>query len=326
MFSLKESGSLQAAAMTYQEMNPKSFQDALSSLNSKIQKSAKKIFKRKLGKTKGCALLVTGSDGRYEKMNDYSPIELIIVTKDFSHPMVDKIKEILHRETIFSSVIDLKVMSDPDEKLMCFNRLQERQGKDLRSFPSRALDASFLFGQKKLYERYKTRFFDELCSSTAAKDLRKFRASARSAALTLLKNNLAGNVRHFNPSTGELFYDGDRIKGPKYPLLRVVQYSLVDHVCKLINKGKINQKNFSELPKSTLERIDWLRKNKLLVISKDNGDQIKKVYSLSLLWYSEGQRLYKDTGRGNLIVASDQLSQVALAIMQFGEFISKAKV
>ncbi|MGK5595372.1 MAG: hypothetical protein ACSNEK_08450 [Parachlamydiaceae bacterium] len=329
MFLLKELSCYQAVAIaekTYQEINPKSFQVALSNINSNIQKSARKILKRELGKTKGYVILVTGSDGRYEKMNNASPIELIVVTKGVNQPIIDKIKEIPQKVPMFSRVIDLKDIHDPDDKLLCFNRCQDSHQKDFRPFPSRALDASFLFGQQKLYGQYKISFFEELCSSKATKDLRKFRASARSSSLTLLKNNLAGKAGHFDPNTGELFYDGDRIKGPKYPLLRVVQYSLVDHVCKLINKGKINQKDFSELPKSTLERIDWLRKKKLLVLSKESGRQVKQVYSLSLLWYSEGQRLHTETGRGNLVVSSIQLRQVAEIVMTFGECVANAKI
>lgn len=269
---------------------------------------------------RGISIACTGSDGRNEKLNSSSSaLELILVARvDANSETIRKTKEfVASHKGLFYEKLEVKVLSK--DCLCCFDRnWGEKEQKDYRPFPTRALDANHLVGDEAIFREYQTKFYCELKESKSQKLLSKFRSSSVKPTLQLMKRSAEKKaVSDIDIAKGALIYDGNRIKATKYALLRPVQYKIAEHIWKLIREDKISEELFQTAPSSTIDRIGWLAKNRLISASQEQLSSIKKAYTAALIWSGIAQKEFECNSKKESFVSSKELEEVAGAISDF---------
>lgn len=304
-------------------LDESSFQARLSNYNEEVVKLIQNIFHRELPdleKSTTLCLLMTGSDGRHEKLSlSFSPMELIVVVKDkddLTDPLLKKIQIVVFKHShLFDTDIEIKYLGK--ESLICYKSTPKRENEnpEFRPIPTRALDAKFLAGSVSAMSDYRKQFFEELASSSSKELLKKFWKHTVKATLRVFKTTLEQKDQsHIDIQAGLLNYDHNKIKATKFTLLRAVQYQIGYAICTQVNAGVIKEKDFSQLPNTTLKRIDWLAQKKLLEMRQGETKELKKAYVASLVWFEKAQRSYKEQQRKQISVPIKDLTQVFDAV------------
>jgi hypothetical protein len=307
----------------FQELDTVQFQKALSAHHIKqVTSVALQLFQDQIkvfNDLKHVCIAYTGSDGREEKLSPFSsPIELMFIVKrkeDLESETLEKVQEfITQHPTLFYNKIEVKCLED--DSLICFNRNWDWKGKkDNRPFPTRPLDAHYLIGDSSILAAYKMQFYQELQDPKNAKLLKRFKKDAVQPTQSLLKRTLdQSTLSDIDLGNSVAFYDGERIKGPKYPFLRAVQYKLGLHICSQIQKKKMSLEDFCAMPYSTVERIQWLAANKFLNMTKTQVEAFQKSYTSSLIWFGIVQKNYEVHGKSQTQLPSEDLQVVAKTI------------
>lgn len=301
---------------------PHIFQHYLSKINSTIQKKAREILLKHFPDPLPLCIATTGSDGRDEKIFLMSPIELIIIYKkkeDYTanKTTVKKIEDLIqeHLDTFYPS-IELKYLDQSN--LICYSsKKEEEDAKRDVPFPTRALDAKYIMGEVGIFTAYKTHFYDQVQDPKNTHQIQRFKNNARKPSVRMIRQQ----VKDFDLTEGTFYYDGEKIKGPKYPLLRSVVFTIAHLVCKLIFTKQIDTEVMSTFPSNTIERLDWLKDKKW--ISEDDCSNLQKAYGMSLYWFERCQKSYKTQSDQpiTLSVQKSELEWVAKTILKFGETI-----
>lgn len=298
-------------------------------ISSQLQKNHLDLIKsiRLISQDK-FSLLITGSDGRGEKMESTSPIETILVIKEEDCDLIAKITALVKANPSFLGNVDIKILKDAQEKLIGYNREKDlEKPKQFQSFPTRALDAAFLIGNQSIYCKYKHKFFRELQSQDKSNVslLRNFRSSALKISVKLLRDNLAGKGCDFDLVQGIFYFDNERRKGPKYSMLRTMQYSLADYIFKLVSNNLISESQFKEIPRGVIGRLGWLYNNRFLKINAEEFEKLKKAYAISLIWSTEGQEKHKMLGSSvtELAVSPKQMKNTGSRILSFAQSLAQ---
>lgn len=252
--------------------------------------------------------------------------EIIVIANDKENVNVEKIKAVIEARPKFLQNIEFKFLKDHTESLLCFNRQRDpEKPRDLRPFPTRALDAVYLAGNQSLFVKYQHKVFKELKAAQSMASMRRFRQKALKDEIKLLRDNLEGRGNDFNPERGVFFFDGNRRKGPKYPMLRVVQYATAAYIGKLILQEKMNEEQFNTLPKCMIGRLDWLPANRLLPMDNKSLEKVKKAYAIALLWVTEGQIKHSTNTDPvtELSVLPKEIQKTGKRILGFANFLAK---
>lgn len=296
------------------------FQAELEKYNAKLIEKIKNILESSLAELTEQAdvcLAVTGSDGRAEKMNSTSsPCELIAIVRYENQsldPLVSKISAFIKNNPLFHH--DLEIKNLENDMMMLF-----KNQKGFKDIPSRALDAAYVIGSQEVFEEYKAKFFEELRDPQNSKSLGRFKNSTVYPEAKILKDFLHGEKKSkdIDLETGELYYDGQRIKATKYPLLRVGQYVAVYAICKAVKEGKINFSTFKTLPQQWHHRISWLRTHNIIKLTENEEISLQKTYALSLIWFGRAQQLFAIEGVTQTYVDPTALNHAAHDMYSFG--------
>ena len=267
------------------------FSQDLSIYNKEIIEKIKALFFAKfpeLAHQTNLCIMTTGSDGREEKRRSVtSPLDLIILVRDKDGGVEESIKKIelfiKENPKIFCQEWELKFLDSGH--LLCY---EDQLKKEIRPFPTIGLDALYVQGDSSIFRSYKDKYFDALQGGEANKLVNKFYKHSIKQHLQYLEAAISGESHDLCLETGTLNYDGRRVKGSKFALLRVVQYTLAHKIFKSIIKGKIDKQSFSEFPCSTIERIDWLVSKNILKMDEHRVDTLKNP--IQCLFYGLSNR------------------------------------
>lgn len=296
------------------------FQKSLSAHHkTKVIAVAKRVFEERLPElkeTKDLFIGFTGSDGREEKLNPHaSPVEIVVgirSTESLKSGAIDKIRTLISQHPdLFYKDIEVKCLET--DALITF-----KGEKDERPFPTRALDARYLVGNEDTFIAYRKAFFKELQEPKNSKALARFKKNAVQDTYRVFKRTFEGvDKSQIDLSTGKVSYDGNRIKGVKYPYLRPIQYKLAMYVFSLIQNNKISEADFFQMPSPTIERIQWLAEKKLIKATPEEINSFQKAYIASLVWFSISQKRFEVFKNSEISLPTRELKGVADAIAQF---------
>lgn len=309
------------------QIDPKQFSENLGDYNQKIYDKAKEIlqqyFSTELNLLKHACIVFTGSDGRGEKINPMeSPVELVLLVEDKSGSdfaaVAKKVNALIDKNpTLFFKKLEVKCLKL--DHMSTYTRLDDTGTPiEERAFPTRALDATYLAGNASVFAKYKDLFFQELQQADMQKTLKGFADSALKPTISLL-NKAAEHkdTSHLDIEKDALYSDGDRIKGTKYPLLRAVQYKLADHIVKVIKHKGLSKTDFLKMPRSTIDRIQWLADNKLIAISQAAVEATKQAYAAALYWFGRAQIALKEENKKEIILPKGELENISKRIHNF---------
>lgn len=299
------------------------FQTALSNHHiQNVQLIAVSLFKDNMkcfNDLKDICIAYTGSDGRNEKLSPFSsPLELMFIVKrqeNLHSETLNKVQEFVsYHPTFFYGRVEVRCLEN--DSLICYNRNLDWKGKkDNRSFPTRALDAHYLVGSLSIFTDYKTQFYQELQDAKNIHFLKSFKKDAIQPTMSLFKRTIEqSTTSDINIETSIAFCDDKRVKGTKYPFLRVIQYKLGLHICSQIQKGKMSLETFIAMPSSTIERIQWLASKSLLQLNQIQVEELQKSYAASLIWFGIVQKNYEVHGKSQTQLPSEELKSVARTI------------
>jgi hypothetical protein len=245
----------------------------------------------------GIAVALTGSDGRMEKSGSSSKADLIVVTtvpeaslSSVAQLTLCKIRQLVQSEPgLFFNMVEEKALHS--EEMVSIH-----VGKKDVSAPTRAFDAQFVAGSAAVFVEYKARLQQELVSEakinnlfkkTLLKDsLRQISAEVRSIPSPSKKSpqKSTGKILGVDTAKGIVRTDGKYVQGPKYGILRSIQYSVAYSIFQ--RASHISPEDFGRIPSSVPDRIDWLRDKKLTTLSPEDCDSLKQCYRVGLYWYS----------------------------------------
>jgi hypothetical protein len=228
------------------------------------------------------AIVTTGSDGRNEK-SPLSPIELILLHEgaDNVDLMVSKVKGLVKNGSLFDSSLEVKDLRK--DSISIYGHEKDK------IFPTRALDSLHLVGNPFLHENYKLGLVDELREDDGKRKLKRFSEKKR------FHRQVTENKKpekSFNLETGNLFYDGDRIKSTKYAHLRAVQYTLAYDILKEVRNGNFSRDLLKTFNTRTTNRLNNLYYRGLTTLSATEVDDISTAYNNCLYWYHLSEEKY----------------------------------
>jgi hypothetical protein len=259
-------------------------------------------FCKELAESSRLALAVTGSDARLERTGSFTNVEFILVVPPGTGPSsvaleetVRKIKTyIAGQKRFFPEVEEKKLSCDAVSLFTC--SAQKGGGIVEKPIITRALDARFVAGDQTVFIEYKNQFQREIIAandtsstqgekkvklSEFVKDFLKPAIREIEVELGCFHNQQPKEARPVGIQAGVLTEDGRYTKGPKYGILRSIQYVVALAIAR--HAGKIG--NFSEIPSFIPERIDWLFSRKIIPLTTDEKGEMQACYRQALEWY-----------------------------------------
>jgi|GEM_PF-6615903 len=307
-----------------EDFNPHVFSEALTGYNQRVLLVMQKILAQELPELAGqphICIATTGSDGREEKMRAAaSPFDLIVLVDEKANvqsTLIAKIQKfITDHPILFCQEWELKCLDS--DNLLCYSEEKDpSKPQKVRPFPTIGLDALHLAGNPSVFEDYKSRYFKTLYTPGSGHLIRDFYKHNIKQHLHGLDRILQNQSTDLSLETGLVNYDGERVKATKFPLLRVVQYTLAYKIFKWVNTGKLSWEDFSQLPKNTVDRMQWLASKNLLKIPPGELQNLQQSYIASLIWLEQSQRLYGREGQIQTRAEPELLRRTVTCISHF---------
>jgi len=231
------------------------------------------------------AIATTGSDGRLEKCSPLSPVELILITPENKNLAKQALNTITKLENLVSKNPNL-FFPEIERKQLGVDRVSTNTNKVTKVIPCRALDAQLLAGNSFIFIDYKSQLYTELCT----KNFKNFTTSFLNASRKTLSDEISPKqVKKplaIHAPEGMLITDGQYLKGPKYGLLRSIQYSVDQIFFRTIKCKSISEDEFKTVPPSIIERMNWLRERNLMNLTPRECETLKSHYLTGLQLYS----------------------------------------
>lgn len=316
--------------------------NALKEIQEQRTNEAVAIFEKTMSPLSDLSFCIatTGSDSRNEKYSRLSPMELMFIVDESDDSLCfspvslsdapmqpsEHVKKISSAAAnmfhtfpgIFANTLQIQgINSNP----LSFHSFSANGAASHFTIPNRAVDATYLYGDKKLMTTYQKQTFHYLKSFNATQRLkfnRKFLQDALKALTACIKKT---EKRPVDLEKGQLHYDGNRIKSTKYPFLRPVQYKLTQYIIQGIKGGKLTEETLPQMPKETANRIIWLQSINVLSYSKEKAEKISQVYSKALEWHLSSQDAFEKKIE-TIDVDPKELNDVANIIYEFADFSS----
>lgn len=257
-------------------------------------------------------IATTGSDARNEKYSRLSPMEVMFIVDDSEESLsfspialssapaqpsenIRKINGVVvNMFSKYPGVFDGRVQvqgikSNP----LSFHSLSISGSQAHYVIPNRAVDATYLYGDKKLMETYQNQTLISLKSFNSTQRLkfnRKFLQESLNVLTACIKKT---EKKPVDLEKGQLHYDGNRIKSTKYPFLRPVQYKLTEYIIKGVKDGKLTGETLPKMPKEIANRIIWLQATAVLPLSTETAQKISQAYNKALEWHLRSQDAFE---------------------------------
>lgn len=255
------------------------------------------------------AIAVTGSDGRYEKSQELSPVELILITSNTQTDLTPVLN--LQNTPGFDKTFESKEIGRDNPLYFLGNRNIV--------YPSRVFDAELLVGNEDLYEAYIAQTEQELNTGDGKRYLRHVGKALQRAKRDLREGNTcAKNTKYhcFDMNTGELFYDPEHyVKATKNGLLRSVQYKVSQEITRNLVTGKIAPGKVVDMPTNLTQRLHYFHHNNDSAINERELADIVHAYQHALYWHHLTEENFK---KGNpTFVSTRDLKEVRDIIQSF---------
>jgi hypothetical protein len=260
-----------------------------------------RIFSEWPDRPKSFAIALTGSDGRLERTGNPRNVELIVITEEDDDSarykvVAAKIHTLVIEREKMSESIDL-FHPDIEEKNLGKDSVSQytppKDAKKIVPIPTRALDAQFIAGDQETFRRYKLKLRQELSANT--KICRDFKKDFLKPSKKNLSNELEEKgTSGVSLTTGQLTSDGAYARGPKYGMMRSIQYAVADAI--LRNSAHFSDEEFLSIPPTILERIDFLEQKNLIPLNPSECEELKRCYTQSLFWYAKLENASKIQG------------------------------
>ncbi len=262
------------------------FLTSLAEAAEKVRDVALKVFPKELHeemKAKGCAVLVTGSEGRKENRvtavgRSCSRMDALVIFREgpVDRDLADRVMAAVRAISEFDPYEDVHSLTAESPK-----RLQCPSGDlDQRILPTLVLDAAPFAGDEAVHKAYLKRSYADIKEVP----LRTFTQGHIRFVKRELQLVIEGKSSHADLSAGLLTMDpGSYSKTTKYWLLRPVQYTIAHRICLGIKDGSISEEDFFALNAMTIpERIDFLHRKGVLKISDEVAKSTIRAYVFGL--------------------------------------------
>jgi len=228
---------------------------------------------------------------------------------------IARIKKMAETHAEFDSDISLKSIGGEDP--LYFYPTSKKTGKPQHQvIPTRAIEVYSIFGNSEVLEKFKEKTKESI-EAVSYQDLKKFNQTFYTPSLKELASCLDHTSKSsVNLESGELNYDGQRIKSVKHPFLRPVQYKVTLDLLQAVRKKKINATIFTEIPKRITDRLKYLFERGILASTKEQTDKVVQAYTKAMQWYFVSQIEF-GAGNQRVVVDPAELTQVGRTIHDF---------
>ena len=255
------------------------------------------------------AIAITGSDGRYEKSQELSPVELILITSNTKSDLSEVYN--LQNTLGFDETFESKELG-VDNPLFFL-------GKRNIVYPSRVFDAEFLIGNEDMFEEYIMRTGDEINKGDSKRYVRHAQKTCKRARRDLRKGNTAAKHTTFpcvDMNTGQLFYDpANYVKATKNGFLRSVQYKISHEITAAVADGRIHPEKIVDMPTNLTQRLHYFHHNNDVSINERELADIVYAYQHALYWHHLSEEQFKQGKQ--TFVDVNTLTEVAKIIESF---------
>ncbi len=254
-------------------------------------------------------IAVTGSDGRFEKSQMLSPIELLVITNNTS--------------TDLSKIYSLQDTAGFENRFETIELGEDNplfySGNRNSIYPSRVFDSRPLSGDPSLHEAYIKSAFNKLAGEESKRYLRRTKRTLELAQQTL-KDGSIGRKNAKIPCvimrTGELLYDPiNYVKATKNGFLRTAQYKISHDIAKAIAEERIDLSTIEQMPRNVTQRLDYFNNRGLLTLNERDLGDIVHAYQHALYWHHLAEENYNQGIQ--TLVDKDDLNEVADIINRF---------
>lgn len=224
-------------------------------------------------------------------------LEIIVVfEKIYDADLIKAVKKIVAtHQSIFYRSLEIKTLEG--EGLVYFTP----QCGDPSFIPSRGLNAEMLIGSEMVASRYFDCFLTELKSEKFGKMAFKKLSLANKQAHSELLNLLDKEV---------VIYKGDVEEGFQPDLIGAIENEIDFFTLKYIKKHNLSNEECVEIPKSHIERLDFLSVKDLKKMDVQSWDTLKSVYRYALYIQSVCQERYKNGNLSTIEINEDGVSKL----------------
>ena len=227
--------------------------------------------------------------GRFAPLDRKSPMHLIIICDAETRGQIEQKVDSCFKESLIPIAgIEWK---DPSHESLCSCNLTDT------IIPSRFLQSHLLVGTPERHKALICKFVKDV-QEMSGKKRQKFRRKFFLNHRRQLKAVIDGkNKRGLNLANGVIFYDARRSQATKYSLLDSIQYFLDLRIIDTIREKRHWPKEYESfvkhLPRTVPEQIDYLYLERVLSnLSPQDIKDLKKAYSIGLLYFQTAQRLF----------------------------------
>ena len=239
---------------------------------------------------------IVGSDARLENRL-ISPIECVLIFEDLKNQenikISDEIKNAIHKRF--------------DETTIQENPFYMNLSEDTELFsPARLLDYTHIKGNPELYKKRLELAKKILMTPEGKKILirSKNMTRAHSKIMESGKQKYRGELlNHYDLDQGLATYDPQKnLWGVKQGPNRLIQFSITRDLLKLTRDNKICTQSLINIPRNTVDKLDYMHQAKLLNLSDLERSDLANNYIHFTELYHKSQEEHK---KGNKIIVFD---------------------
>ena len=257
----------------------------------------------------------SGSDARLENAfvdtELVSPLELMIFHNNVynlkdAYEVSDDVKR------VFGDYLESVNVSDESNLLII---------KNMGLFsPGRVLDFNPVAGNEELYLRRLSQIYDRITSKSGKKDIEKMKNLVDEHGHIMMSGEQERHLRsqkHYDLETGQVYYNPlkDISKNGVNPQtwsfkqgpIRYIQNSIYRDIYRLIRDRALDENAMRQIPKNTVDRLDFLDSTGTKQIDASLLSDIKDNYMFFLDLYQQSQKNFTKNNSNILVVDKNEM-------------------